>query len=534
MKNHHFRLWLAIFMIGLVGASLLQSTTGTFLPDDTQSDTFIDINEARTVATTKLRTDQPTDITIKEEVSLPLMYVFFLAPQGYIVVPDSTFLPPVIAYSFTNDFGEINEDNILLSLLQADLSSRVTYHTYIPEDILATRQDQWDAMLMQTPLPEQRLGATTIGPLLDTTWHQNAPYNNFCPIDLASGERSVAGCPAVAMAQILNYHQTTQQVQFNDSDDYRHAYGGNNYWIDNDAETYDFPTFPELNAYLTTLESHYQNDVAITDDDKAALTFACGVAATQVYHPSGSGTFGVNQAYQAYQRFAFDDVSLLDDDDTNVYERVQANIEDGLPVHIAVVTEGWTAGHNMVVDGYNTDGSFHINFGWGGTYDGWYMLPEELPYELTVLEGVIVDIIPHHQGTGLEGHGVLAWAEVTPGSELTGSFTISNTDEPGSTIDWEIATWPDWGTWTFTPSSGENLTPEEGERTITVTVMAPETKKESFAGSVKIVNIDDSSDSCLIHVSLVTPKHQSIEPFILRFLETHPRLLSLLQYIFGF
>ena len=532
MKNHNLRTVLVLFMIGLLGASLFQSTTGTLLPYNTQSDTFITINDARTVATSKLTTDHTSGYTIKEAFSLPLMYVFFLAPQGYIVVPDDTCLPPIIAYSYTNDFGEINNDNLLLNLLQADLSSRVTYKTYISEDLLATRQDQWNTLLLQIPQIES-LGTTTIGPLLETTWSQGAPYNNFCPIDRSSGDRSVAGCPAVAMAQILNYHQTTQQVQFNDSDDYRHAYAGNNYWIDNDAETYEFPTFPELNTYLTTLESHYQNGIAPTDDDKAALTFACGVAATQVYNPGGSGTFGVNQAYQAYQRFSFDDISLLDDDDTDAYEHVQANIQDGLPVHIAVVTEGWTAGHNMVVDGYNTDGSYHINFGWGGSYDGWYMLPEELPYELTVLEGVIVDIMPSLQGTGLEGHGVLSWADVKPGSELTGSFTISSTGEPGSTIDWEIATWPDWGTWAFTPSSGENLTPEEGERIIEVTIVAPETKKESFAGSVKIINSDDSSDSCLIHVSLVTPKHQPFTPFVLRFLDNHPRLSTLFQHIFG-
>ena len=173
MKNHNLRTVLVLFMIGLLGASLLQSTTGTLLPYDDQSDTFITMNDARTVATTKLT----IDYTIKEEFSLPMMYVFFLAPQGYIVVPDNTCLPPIIAYSYTNDFGEINNDNLLFNLLQADLSSRVTYKSFISEDLLATRQNQWNTLLLQTPQTEQTLGTTTIGPLLETTWNQGAPYN---------------------------------------------------------------------------------------------------------------------------------------------------------------------------------------------------------------------------------------------------------------------------------------------------------------------------------------------------------------------
>ena len=62
--------------------------------------------------------------------------------------------------------------------------------------------------------------------------------------------------------------------------------------------------------------------------------------------------------------------------------------------HLAVVNPQGTAGHNVVVDGYNTDDYFHLNFGWGGQSNGWYLLPDEIPYDLTVVEGVIVDIEP--------------------------------------------------------------------------------------------------------------------------------------------
>ena len=51
-----------------------------------------------------------------------------------------------------------------------------------------------------------------------------------------------------------------------------------------------------------------------------------------------------------------------------------------------------TMGHNVVVDGWNTNNYFHLNFGWGGSYNNWYLIPEGIPYGLTELEGVILNI----------------------------------------------------------------------------------------------------------------------------------------------
>jgi len=47
----------------------------------------------------------------------------------------------------------------------------------------------------------------------------------------------------------------------------------------------------------------------------------------------------------------------------------------------------------LVIDGYNTDEFYHLNFGWGGTYNGWYQFPlSGMPYGMNVIEGVILDI----------------------------------------------------------------------------------------------------------------------------------------------
>jgi hypothetical protein len=329
-----------------------------------------------------------------------LAFVVGLAPRGYVVVAGDDALPPVVAYSLESDCPDA-AGNPLADLVAADLRSRLAALPALSASEAEARARAWadlaagvsarDGRFTQWP-PE---GSTPTGGWIVTNWTQNAPYNALCPLDLAhGGTRSLAGCPAVAMAMILNYHTTVQGTVFGAGDRYYHNYAGNAYWIPDASAQYGFPSFTTLNGYLTTLTQHWTDGTTLTNNDKAALVFACGVAARQVYSASGSGTFGVSQAYAAFQRFAFAECRLVHDTDPNMYPDLAANMQNALPAHLAVVDPGWTMGHNLVVDGYNTDNYFHVNFGWGGSYNGWYLLPQEIPYGLTVIEGLILDIVP--------------------------------------------------------------------------------------------------------------------------------------------
>jgi len=335
---------------------------------------------------------------ITNETGKLLAYYFQLDPHGFMIISGYYELPAIIAYSFTSP-NKITSDvkDLFLSIVTTDLSLRLQNINYISEEIIEKHRsdiqqiihdEKTNSLFDQWP----PAGSTPTEGWVLTTWHQNDPYNRFCPIDLPSEQRSVAGCPSITMAQILNYHQTINNVSFTDDDDYYHNYGGNSYWIDDDYLTYDFPSFPQLNSYLNTLADHYANNITLTNEDKAALTFACGVAATQVYNPSGSGTFGVNQVYDAYLKFNITSIELLDENDPDIYQHLSDNMKNASPAHLAIVNEEWTSGHNLVVDGYNTENYYHLNFGWGGPYDGWYVLPDDLPFDLTVIEGIILDI----------------------------------------------------------------------------------------------------------------------------------------------
>lgn len=439
----------------------------------------------------------------------PLFYVTLLKPTGFMILTTNYALRPILGYSFTSSFNiDTVEHDMFIEFIKTDIQQRILESS--KED---NHPNKWNIFentlsIQSTSSSSEQwppAGYSTTEGWIETQWHQNSPYNDYCPIDLDSGMRGLAGCPAVAIAQILNYHQTINNVSFNDDDDYTHNYG-QRFRIDDDFEMYDFPSFVELNDYLEIIQTHFNQDILLTDKDKAALIFACGTAATQVYTPQVSGTFGVSQAFDAYQKFNCERSELLTLEDVDLFPRIIQNIKTGFPVHLAIVNEDWNSGHNLIIDGYNTEAYYHINFGWGGSYDGWYDLPDELPYELTVIEGVIIDILLPTDTANLMAAGSIQLSDITPGSLVTGNFTIQNNGETGSELSWEIESFPDWGTWSFSQEQGTALTPEDGKITINVSITIPSEKAKTFTGGIKIINSNSPNDFEVIPLSVTTQK----------------------------
>jgi len=369
----------------------------------------VDQSTAETVARSRLMHDDKQDdhsitflTVIKDDETASLLaYVFELDPAGYVIVGADTRLPPVIAYSYTDPCHDYrHKENILFDLVRRDVIARLSDPDRIPIDLELEYATQWHEyitgdLITLAPAGFQQWppdGSTPTGGWLMENWTQTAPYNYYCPMDLIAGSRSVAGCPAVAMGAILNCLEEINETRFDDGDDYLHNFY-ETYWIDDDHVAHDFPSWPELNEYLDTLEYHYDNSVPPTTSDKAALIYACGAACHQVYSSSISGTYGITQAATAYQRFHFVDSELLYESSDSLFERLSQNMMIAMPAHMGIVDAGPNYGHNIVVDGYNTDDFYHFNFGWGGSYNGWYSFPlTGMPYNMNIIEGIILDI----------------------------------------------------------------------------------------------------------------------------------------------
>jgi hypothetical protein len=133
---------------------------------------------------------------------------------------------------------------------------------------------------------------------------------------------------------------------------------------------------------------------------------------------------------------------------------------------------------------------------------------------------------PQNITPDLDCQGSMNWTNIKPGGTVHGSFQVENIGEPNSTLNWTVDTYPAWGTWTFTPHSGERLTPELGPTTVEVYVTAPDQKNTESQGYIRVVNIDNSSDFNLIPVSLKTPLIDvSVQSNAQSFLSTQPWIL---------
>jgi hypothetical protein len=129
--------------------------------------------------------------------------------------------------------------------------------------------------------------------------------------------------------------------------------------------------------------------------------------------------------------------------------------------------------------------------------------------------------------------GTLVWGRVNPSSTLLGSFTIENIGAAESLLNWEIAEYPNWGTWTFSTKTGQNQKPEDVPCTVEVEVTVPDYKNTDFSGKIKSINKDSKSDYATISVSLSTPKNKAEYqlPSFVRFLENHPHTFPLLRQL---
>ncbi len=124
---------------------------------------------------------------------------------------------------------------------------------------------------------------------------------------------------------------------------------------------------------------------------------------------------------------------------------------------------------------------------------------------------------PQNNTPDLNCTGSLSWSDIKPGATVHDSFQVRNVGDPGSLLNWTVNNSLTWGTWTFTPASGEGLTPEQGPVTVQVYVIVPDEKNTEFQGFLQVQNRDNASDFDTIPVTLKTSAStvlSSTNPFI--------------------
>lgn len=318
-----------------------------------------------------------------------LYYVFNVGnDKGFVIVAGDDAVSPILAYADRGDFSEREMAPAAKAMLES--------------------YAQQIEMIQQNP--SLAVAASTsyaaIEPLVQTQWNQMEPYNYMCPTIEGEPGRSVTGCVATAMAQIMYYHKwpvaETKAIPAYQMSNGELIAGANPVTLDWDA-----------------MQSTYTGSEA--EDDPAAKAVAqlmvlCGKGAQMnySYYASGAGDGAMLNALKTY--FDYDGAAqqLHRADYANaewekiIYDELAAQ----RPVYLSgfSVSASGSVGHAFVCDGYDGQGLYHINWGWGGMSDGFFRLTLLNPDDhgtggnngsggFNMDEGAIIGIQPNQGGT---------------------------------------------------------------------------------------------------------------------------------------
>lgn len=292
--------------------------------------------------------------------SQPLFYVFN-RDAGFVIVSADDRAPEILGYS---DAGPFDVDSLpdnfryLLNSYAAELESLAA----APE-----------AIALPAKAVERSTQATgkSVAPLLGSIlWDQGDPYNRQCPV-MSDGGKSVVGCVATAMAQIMGYHQ----------------------WPEKGTGT--IPGYTTRSQGLVIDEENIENTYydwdhitpvytsESTDEERnavATLMYHCGISVGMDYgYESGAFSQDVPEALTTY--FGYNrNMKLLN---RLYYTKaewdsiIRHELDEKRPVYYSGASA--QGGHAFVCDGYDTNGLFHINWGWSGLSNGYFMLSNLTP-----------------------------------------------------------------------------------------------------------------------------------------------------------
>ena len=310
---------------------------------------------------------------------------------GFVIIAGDDELTPYIGYATTGQVLEQDMPEQLRAFLKAcqeridELTSSVGLRSSL------------------RPTPRTATEPAQIAPLLgNIQWNQSAPWNNQTPTD-SQGEHMPVGCVATAYTQVMRYHQwpTQGEGSFSYTEE---GNSGRSHTVDFASTTYDWAHMPE----------RYNDPSSATSEETQALStlaYHAGVAVEMMYAPSGSGSYTPLVARALADHFRYDKrvsfKSRSNYTQSSWEQMLRAELIAARPVVYSGSGSG--GGHAFVCDGYDMEGLFHINWGWGGMSDGYFNLNYLVPSDLgigggagggfSLGQGAVVGIKPDKTGS---------------------------------------------------------------------------------------------------------------------------------------
>ena len=226
------------------------------------------------------------------------------------------------------------------------------------------------------PAPYHGPRHSSISPLVSTQWSQGvkdsvgSAYNLCAPV--IDGRYCLAGCLAVAMGQVMRYHQWPEEA-CEPIPGYKNT--GTDITLE-DLPQMDF-NWDDMLPQYGGKESEEQR-MAV-----ARLLRYCGQAAKTIYRTDKSEAYAEDAATALTTIFGYaPTIRHIKRDNCSEAEWEQAiykELASSRPVIYFGMSE--SGSHSFICDGYDDNGLYHINWGWGGLYDGFFNLSILVPEE---------------------------------------------------------------------------------------------------------------------------------------------------------
>ena len=340
--------------------------------------------------------------------------------EGWVIIAANDAVTPILAYSET---GHFRTDN-MPSNIRHWMGKYDQFIKRIETDGVEAAEEtkaEWKALRKGV---RKAQAAAVVGPLIQTQWDQDSPYNNLCPG--TGNNKAYTGCVATAMAQVMNYWQWPKRGigshsyrprNPNDEDHYSTRYTST-LSADFGNTTYDWENM--LDSYSGSATSAQKTAVA-------TLMYHCGVATEMMYGndaDGGSGTYTGNygsweesdnaqnalwkyfgykkstcymrDGYEEYGHTYYESWTT-----SNWTAMVKAELDKQHPILYGGASDG--GGHSFICDGYDSNNKFHFNWGWSGWNDGYFTLSNLTPgsggaggggYDFSEDQDVIIGIEP--------------------------------------------------------------------------------------------------------------------------------------------
>ena len=314
--------------------------------------------------------------TVTAKTDAKSIYAFNLDGGGYVIASGDSRALPVLGYSTTGSIDwDRMPDNMRAWLKSYDQAMTTLGNTKEFTDGVS-RHGQ------KTRAPRK-----AIAPLLKTQWNQMKPYwNDTPPYDGANpdweGQPTLTGCVATAMAMVMNYYQWPKEACTEiPAYDITTAH-------ENVEKVWHIDALPPTTFDWDNMLDNYvtpEGIIGTPEQQKAVakLMRYCGQGVRMKYSPQVSLSCNQLAAEALVKYFGYQ--NTVQDRHRICYsidgweDLIYSELVNGRPVLYGGSRED--DGHAFVCDGYDGNGLFHINWGFGGIFDAYFSLSVLNPYD---------------------------------------------------------------------------------------------------------------------------------------------------------